>query len=67
MNSLYILIPIALCFVALAVKAFFWAVDNKQYDDLDAAAYSILFEEDVAPVVEKTLKESDEVPVKMDE
>ncbi|WP_101757685.1 cbb3-type cytochrome oxidase assembly protein CcoS [Oceanicoccus sp. KOV_DT_Chl] len=50
MDSLYILIPIALCFVALAVKAFFWAVDNKQYDDLDAAAHSILFEEEVPPV-----------------
>ena len=46
MDSVYILIPIALIFTAIAVKAFFWAVDNNQYDDLDAAAHSILFDED---------------------
>lgn len=46
MDSIYILIPIAVIFSALAIKAFFWAVDNKQYDDLDAAAQSILFDED---------------------
>ena len=46
MDSLYILIPIALLFVAIAIKALFWAIDNNQYDDLDAAAYSILFDED---------------------
>ena len=45
-DSLYILIPIALLFVAIAIKALFWAIDNNQYDDLDAAAYSILFDED---------------------
>ena len=46
MDSIYILIPIALLFSALAIGAFFWAVSNKQYDDLDAAAHSILFDED---------------------
>ncbi|MGI9295434.1 MAG: cbb3-type cytochrome oxidase assembly protein CcoS [Pseudomonadales bacterium] len=46
MDSLFILIPIALLFTALAMAAFFWAVDNKQYDDLDAAAKSILFDDD---------------------
>ncbi len=48
MDSLFILIPIALIFTGIAIKAFFWAVDNKQYDDLDAAANSILFDEDEA-------------------
>jgi cbb3-type cytochrome oxidase maturation protein len=46
MNSIYILIPIALIFTAIAIRAFFWAVDNKQYDDLDAAGQSILFDDD---------------------
>lgn len=45
MDSLFLLIPIALILTAIAIKAFFWAVDNQQYDDLDAAAHSILFEE----------------------
>ncbi len=52
MDSIFILIPIALIFTAVAVKAFFWAVDNKQYDDLDAAGQSILFDDD--PLPEKT-------------
>jgi cbb3-type cytochrome oxidase maturation protein len=46
MNSLYILIPLALIFTALAVYLYFWSVGNKQYDDLDSAAYSILFDND---------------------
>ena len=59
MDSLYILIPIALCFVALAVKAFLWAVDNKQYDDLDASAYSILFDDDNDSVSAEKPKEQE--------
>lgn len=46
MNSIYILIPVALMFSALAIWLFFWAVDNNQYDDLDASAQSILFDDD---------------------
>ncbi len=46
MESLFILIPVALIFVALAVKAFFWAVDNKQFDDLESSAQNILFDDD---------------------
>lgn len=46
MDSLFILIPIALVFVAIAVKAFLWAVDNNQYDDLDAEGQRILFDDD---------------------
>ena len=46
MDSIYILVPIALLLTAVALKAFFWAVDNKQFDDLDAAAQSILFDDD---------------------
>jgi len=46
MNSIFILVPIALLLTAVAIWAFLWAVDNRQYEDLDAAAQSILFEED---------------------
>ena len=45
LSSLFLLIPIALVFVAIAVKAFLWAVNNHQFDDLDAAANSILFDD----------------------
>jgi cbb3-type cytochrome oxidase maturation protein len=46
MDSLFLLIPIAVVLTGLAVKALFWAVENKQYDDLDSAGYSILFDKD---------------------
>ncbi|CAM3672445.1 cbb3-type cytochrome oxidase assembly protein CcoS [Parendozoicomonas haliclonae] len=45
MDSLYLLIPIAIVFVAIAVAIFFWAVDNNQFDDLEGPAHSILFDE----------------------
>lgn len=46
MNIIYILIPLGLILLALAVSAFFWAVRHKQFDDLEGPAYSILFDED---------------------
>ena len=49
MASLYLLIPIAVVFVILAVAAFLWAVNRDQFDDLDKEAHSILFDEDPPP------------------
>ena len=46
MPSLYILIPIAMIFCALAIWALFWALDNEQYKDVDKEAHRILFDED---------------------
>ncbi len=46
MDSLIILIPIALVFTGVAVAAFFWAVNTGQYDDLDRAARDILFDDE---------------------
>lgn len=46
MDSLYILIPIAIVFVIIAAKVFFWAVDNHQFDDLDTEGQRILFDDD---------------------
>ena len=47
MNIIYVLIPIAMIFVAIGVLVFFWAVKSNQYDDLDREAVNILFDEDV--------------------
>ncbi len=46
MAALYILIPVAVVLVALAIWVFFWAVDSGQYDVLDGPAHSILFDEE---------------------
>ena len=46
MQSLAILIPIALALTALGIWAFLWAVKSEQYDDLDRAGRDILFDDD---------------------
>lgn len=46
MESIYLLIPVSFLLVGAAVAAFVWSVGNDQFDDLDKAAHSILFEED---------------------
>lgn len=45
MESLYLLIPIGIVFVVIAVKILFWAINSGQYDNLDTEAYRILFDE----------------------
>jgi cbb3-type cytochrome oxidase maturation protein len=45
-DSLYLLIPIALLFCAIAIKLLLWAIDSGQYDDLDKEAWKILADED---------------------
>lgn len=46
MTILYLLIPLSLILLGLAVWAFFWAVKNDQFDDLEGPAHRILFDED---------------------
>lgn len=49
MSALYILIPLSLVLVFLAVGIFIWAVGNGQFDDLDTPAWRILDDDDEAP------------------
>jgi cbb3-type cytochrome oxidase maturation protein len=49
MNIIFVLIPLALVLLVAAVAAFFWAVRNNQFDDLDSPATRILFDDDEAP------------------
>ena len=46
MSILYLLIPLALLLLGVAVWAFFWAVGSGQFDDLDTPAMRILLEDD---------------------
>lgn len=46
MTVLYILVPVAIVLVILAILVFNWAVNSGQYDDLDSPAHSILFDEE---------------------
>jgi len=47
MSIIYVLIPLAVIIVAIAIGVFFWAVKSNQFDDLERQGYSILFDEDV--------------------
>lgn len=46
MESLYLLIPIAIIFVIIAVVVFFWAVRSDQFEDLERQGMNILLDED---------------------
>lgn len=49
MSILYLLIPLALLLLALAVWAFFWAVGAGQFDDLDTPALRVVMDDDDRP------------------
>ncbi|WP_456295639.1 cbb3-type cytochrome oxidase assembly protein CcoS [Vibrio sp. AK197] len=46
MESLYILIPIAILLVCLAIGIFVWAVKSEQFEDLERQGHNILFDDD---------------------
>ena len=49
MNIIYLLIPLGLVLLVLALWAFFWAVRSGQFDDLDSPGMQILLDDDRAP------------------
>lgn len=57
MNIIYVLIPLAVIIVALAIAVFFWAVRSKQFEDLDRQGYSILFDDDLSEQEKKLADE----------
>ena len=58
MESLFLLIPVALVFVVIAIKVLFWAVNSGQYDDLNTEGYRILFDDDEPKASSETEKAS---------
>ncbi|HXH04305.1 MAG TPA: cbb3-type cytochrome oxidase assembly protein CcoS [Candidatus Competibacteraceae bacterium] len=46
MSILYLLIPMALVLMGVAVGAFIWAVKTGQFDDLEGPAHRILMDDD---------------------
>ncbi|RDV24132.1 cbb3-type cytochrome oxidase assembly protein CcoS [Alteromonas aestuariivivens] len=53
MSIIYVLIPLAVLIVAIAIGVFFWAVKSNQFEDLDRQGYSILFDDDLPPKEKK--------------
>lgn len=52
MNILYLLIPLGLLLLGLAIAAFFWAVGSGQFDDLESPAMSVVMDDDTKPAAE---------------
>ncbi|AUJ70302.1 MULTISPECIES: cbb3-type cytochrome oxidase assembly protein CcoS [Pseudoalteromonas] len=60
MSIIYVLIPIAILFVIIAIGIFFWAVKSEQFSDLNKQGHSILFDDDKAQTGDKSVKPSND-------
>ena len=49
MTMLYVLIPLAIALLALAVWALLWAIRTGQFDDLDSHGWSVVLDDDQKP------------------
>jgi len=49
MSMLYILIPLALMLLAVAVWALIWAIRSGQFDDLESHGWSVVLDDDQRP------------------
>ncbi len=53
MTIIYVLIPVGLILLGLAIWAFFWAAGSGQFDDLESPAWRILLDDDTRPPPDK--------------
>ena len=49
MSILYVLIPLAVVLLALAIWALLWAIKNGQFDDLETHGWSVVLDDDQKP------------------
>ena len=59
MSVMYLLVPLALVVVALAVAAYVWAARKGQFDDLKTPAMRMLHDDDETRVVSRESREPD--------
>jgi cbb3-type cytochrome oxidase maturation protein len=57
MDILYLLIPIALVILGIAVWAFIWAVNSGQYEDMEGPAHRILMDDDEVGTLKEESKQ----------
>ncbi len=46
MNILFLLVPLSVLFMAIAIAIFLWAIKGGQFDDLEGPAHRILMDDD---------------------
>ena len=62
MSILYVLIPLAVVLLAVAVWALLWAIKNGQFDDLETHGWSVVLDDDQKPPpMEETQEKPDNV------
>ena len=49
MTMLYVLVPLAVALLAIAVWAMLWAIKSGQFDDLDSHGWSVVLDDDQKP------------------
>lgn len=63
MDILFILIPLAIILVAVAIGAFFLSVKSGQYDDLEGPGHRILMDDD-DPMIPEYKPKSEKNPLR---
>lgn len=59
MSILLVLIPLSLVLLIIGIAAFFWAVRNDQFEDLESPAWKILLDDDTRPNPELSAMDED--------
>ena len=57
MEILYLLIPLGILILGIAVGAFIWAVKSGQFEDMQGPAHRILMDDD-DPLIPKNLRQN---------
>ena len=60
MDIIYVLVPLSILLLTIAVAIFFWAVKGGQFDDLDSPAHKILFDDDEHLITRKEGEKGDQ-------
>jgi len=69
MNMLYVLIPLAVMLLGVAVWALLWAIKSGQFDDLESHGWSVVLDDDQKPpelIEEESKPKSEEKTQKTD-
>ncbi len=60
MDILFLLIPIALIFLIIAIAVFFWAIRDGQYDDMESQGLKVIMDDKQQNRKDKVSSESNE-------
>jgi cbb3-type cytochrome oxidase maturation protein len=49
MSSIFVLIPLSLVLLGLAIWGLLWAIERRQFEDLDTPPWRVVLDDDRAP------------------